>query len=112
MRMKTILMMLILSSAENRVNKYDTNETLNELAAHGTNKNLSIIHVSISSLKANGDVLVSYLSTLNQSFDINFFTEAWLDDQSVVLNNLFPQYLSCTSHRSSRRCGGSAVYVK
>ena len=45
--------------AENRANQYYTNETFNRLASHGTNKNLSIIHANIRSLKANGDVLVT-----------------------------------------------------
>ena len=37
------------SSAENRTNQYYTNETLNGLTAHGTDKILYLIHVNIRS---------------------------------------------------------------
>ena len=99
------------SLTENRANQYYMNATFNRLTARGTKKNLCIIHVNIRSLKAIGDVLVSCLSTLNQSFHIICFTESWLGDLSIVLNDLFPQYLSFNSHRSGRRGGGTAVYI-
>ena len=101
-----------LSLAENRPNRYYTNEFFNRLTAHGTKKNLSILHVNVIFLKANGAVLASYLSTLNRSFDIVCFTETLLDDQSIVLNDFFPQCLSFSFHRNGRRGGGSAVYIE
>ena len=54
------------SLAESGTNQYYTNETFNWLTAHGTGKYLTLIHANIRSLKANGDLLVRYLSTLNQ----------------------------------------------
>ena len=47
------------SLAENRTNQYYTNEAFNRQTAHGTGKNLSLIHVNIRSLKANSDFLFS-----------------------------------------------------
>ena len=57
-------------------------------------------------------MLVSYQSTLNQSFDFIRFTKTWLDDQSVILDDFFPQHLPFRSIRSGELGGGSAVYNK
>ena len=39
--------------------------------------NLSIMHVNIRSISANGDELVAYLETLILKFDIICLTETW-----------------------------------
>ena len=71
-----------------------------------------MIHINIRSSNANGDKLVSYLSTLKQSFDVIWLTKTWSDDQSIDFSDLLLQYIPLGSNRSNRRGGESAVFVK
>ena len=99
------------SLSENKSNQYFTNISFNNLMRHGNNRNLSVIHINIRSLNANGDTLVGYLSTLDHSFDAICLTETWNYDIRTI-NEMFPQYSAFSSNRNNRNGGGAAVLIK
>ena len=72
--------------------------------------NLSIMHVNIRSISANGDELVAYLETLILKFDIICLTETWLNDDNFI-DNIFTGYIGYHSMRQNRRGGGVSIYV-
>ena len=73
--------------------------------------NLSVIHINIRSLSANGDTFVSNLLTLNLNFDVICFSETWLNFEHS-LGNFLPSYNGFHACRpSGRRSGGVAIYV-
>ena len=63
---------------------------------------LSIIHLNIRSLAANGDDFNSYLSMLNLHFDVICFSETWINESNLSDNHLFPLY---NGYHSSRPPG-------
>ena len=87
---------------------YDADSFNNDLDFN-TEFSLSLIHVNIRSLAANGDTFISYLSTLNLTFDVICLTETWTCDSS--LDHLFPNYNGFHYSRSSSRGGGVAIYI-
>ena len=78
---------------------------------HKLGNNLSIMHVNIRSISANGDELIAYLETLIFKFDIICLTETWLNKDNFV-DDIFTGYVGYHSMRQNGRGGGVSIYVK
>ena len=93
-----------------RENQYYDAQKFNQTFTGYNSTELSIIHLNVRSLAANGLDFVTYLETLKLRFKIICLTETWAHDSS--LDFLFPDYVGFHNHRhSDRRGGGVSVYV-
>ena len=68
------------SLQNSRINQYYDTESFNGLVSNFNQRDFSVMHLNINSIKANGDSLLSFLSTLNHKFDIICLTETRLGD--------------------------------
>ena len=75
------------------------------------NNDLSIFHVNIRSLNANGDILSGFLSTLNRKFQVICLTETFVKDTEASFLQ-FNDYNIIHSTRTGRRAGGAALLIK
>ena len=64
------------SAGKNYFNCDQFNEDFKECISNSDN-NLSVFHINIRSITANGDDLVSYLETLNIKYDVICLCETW-----------------------------------
>ena len=69
-----------------------------------------MMHLNINSIRANGDSLLSFLSTLNHKFDNIRLTEARLVDLQQT-DAVFQNYTSNYSNRVNRRGYGAAIFL-
>ena len=94
------------------LNQYFTVETFNNQFNHLSKTDLSILHLNIRSLAANGDDFISYIETLNVKFDIICLSETWLNDSNIIDNHFFPLYNSYHSFRPAGKRGGDvSIFV-
>ena len=54
---------------------------------------LTLIHLNIRSIKANGDNFVSYLENINLKFDVICLSETWINDNDFS-EDFLPGYKS------------------
>ena len=87
-------------------------ETFNSKFNDLNQTDLSIIHLNIRSLAANGDDFNSYISMLNLNFDVICFSETWINESNLSDNHLFPLYNGYHSSRPpGKRGGGVSIFV-
>ena len=98
------------SLQNSRRNQYYNTETFNELVSDLNERDFSVIHLNINSIRANGDCLLSFLSTLNLKFDIICLTETRLTDLEQA-DSVFQNYKCYCSNRLNRGGGGAAVFI-
>ena len=60
-----------------RENQYFDSDKFNSVFCSDGAKDFSILHLNIRSIRANGDALILYLSSLNSKFDVICLTETW-----------------------------------
>ena len=94
------------------LSQYFTVKTFNNQFNDLNKIDLSILHLNIRSLAANGDDFISYIETLDVKFDIICLSETWLNDSNVIDNHFFPLYNSYHSFRpAGKRGGGVSIFV-
>ena len=72
---------------------------------------LSVIHLNIRSIHANGSVFCSYLETLKSKFDLICLSETW-NNNSPIIDHFFPSYIGFHSSRPEGvRGGGVSIFV-
>ena len=86
------------------------NYIINENLQLNNFENLSLIHLNIRSIKANGDNFISYLETINLKFDLICLSETWINDDDF-LEDFLPGYKGFHSIRSGSRGGGVSIFV-
>ena len=93
-----------------RNNQYYDASKLNSAVPSDLNGSLSVIHLNIRSLKANGEDFIAYLATLRVTFDVICLSETWQVNPTV--DSLFPDYVGYHAQRpAGQRGGGVAIYV-
>ena len=75
-----------------------------------SSKDLSVIHLNINSIGANGDKFLSFLASLDYKFDVICLTETYLK-QGEKADYYFPNYKIFYSGRSNRSCGGVMICI-
>ena len=103
-----ILFPSIASSQNNQY--YDIDSFNSSFSINGMN-DLSVIHLNIRSIAANGDRFAVFLSTLNLNFDVICLTETWVTELGLV-DGFLEGYVCFHSFREARRGGGTAIYLK
>ena len=98
------------SLQNSRRNQYYDTEKFNRLVSDQGRRDFSVMHLNINSVRANGDSLLSFLSTLNHKFDIICLTETRLGDLEQA-DAVFQNYTSYYSNRLNRRGGGAAIFI-
>ena len=98
------------SLQNSRINQYYDTESFNGLVSNFNQRDFSVMHLNIKSIKANGDSLLSFVSTLNYKFDIVCVTETRLHDLEQA-NAVFQNYTSYKSNRVNRPRGGAVVFI-
>ena len=95
----------------NQSNPYFNSESFNSKFSSNNSHSLSIIHINIRSIAANGEAFASYLTTLKFNFDVICFTETWANHHKFQ-ENFLPTYVGFHACRPpGRRGGGVAIYV-
>ena len=94
---------------DSQIEQYYSSDRFNSVFSSGSMNDLSIIHLNIRSLGANGDILNAYLSLLKLNFDIVCLTETWVSDSEIL--DVFQNYNGFHSIRQNRRGGGSSIFV-
>ena len=92
---------------------YNSNE-FNEMYVKFSDmkNNLNVINLNVTSLRANGDTLVSYLKTVRVIFDIICITKMW-QKVETLRPIFFPNYKLFGSFRANDfKGGGVAILVK
>ena len=97
----------------NRNNQYYDDDRFNStLASNDCVRDLSVVHLNIRSINANGSDFITYLSLLNRKFDVVCLSETFVTDL-ILANNLFDDYESFHSIQSENSHGGGvAIYIK
>ena len=91
---------------------YDVEKFNDTFGVNGSVVNdLSVIHVNVRSLNANGNDLNVFLSLLNLKFDIVCLSETWVVKEGDYIDDFFPNHFLFNSSRCDRRGGGVAIYV-
>ena len=78
----------LLKSRRNQ--QYNTDKFI-ELVSKLKERDFSVIHLCINSNRANGECLLSFVSTLNLTFDIICITETWFTDLEQA-DSVFQNY--------------------
>src|SRR5277367_4982560 len=73
--------------------------------------NLKIFHTNIRSLRYKFDMLLEYLDSFNDCFDIIVLTEVWLKNSEMSFYDI-PDYKCIHALRNADRAGGVIVYIK
>ena len=72
---------------------------------------LSVIHLNIRSIHANGSVFCSYLETLKSKFDVICLSETW-NNNLPTIDHFFPSYIGFHSSRpEGTRGGGVSIFI-
>ena len=89
--------------------KYFTEDQFN--VEFKTVNNLSIIHFNARSLKANFNLIRSYINTLNVRFDVIAISESWIESSTDVSEFHLNNYEIIHTDRQNKRGGGVLLYV-
>ena len=89
---------------------YNSDQFNNTFGSANCNKTLSVIHLNIRSIVANGDYFLAYLQTLSLKFNVICLTETWTSSSEPPIN-YFPNYVGYHSVRSNRKGGGVSIFV-
>ena len=98
------------SLQSSRRNQYYDTEEFNGLASDLSQRDFSVMHLNIDSVRANGDSLLSFLSTLNHKFYIICSTEIRVGDLEQA-DAVFENDTSYSSNRVNRRGGGAEIFI-
>ena len=93
-----------------RENQYFDSDKFNRVFFSDGGRDLSLIHLNIRSIRANGDAFILYLSLLKRKFDVICLTETWVKEPDLI-DDIFSDYHSFHSFRQSRVGGGVAIYI-
>ncbi len=72
---------------------------------------IKLLHCNVRSLKNKFDQFLSFLKSINSTFDIIGLTETWLNDEIICEYNM-PGYALVYNNRNDNRGGGVAMYIK
>ena len=92
----------------NQAIQYFTTETFQTQFPNLKPCDLSIIHLNIRSIYANGSVFCSYLETLKSKFDVICLSETW-NKNSPRIDTFFPSCIGFHSSRPERERGGGVL---
>ena len=101
------------TNIQNLNTHYILSEELQNFLGDDKDENLSVLHLNIRSINKNFEKLKMYLSNLNLSLSIIYFSKTWLNDSNVDKSNYeIPNYVSIHQIRSHCKGGMVSTYIQ